>query len=105
LLAERKLATWRWTVQQPVCRMGENTMTMVVMPTLAHQEPRVLAAFVLVDHAAECLGWQTGISAIRGRNSMWHLSEFGCVALATDEDASTRQDLTFTLSKEKNLQA
>jgi hypothetical protein len=56
LLAERKLATWRWTVQQPVCRMGENTITMVVMPTLPHQELRILAAFGLDDQAA-AMSW------------------------------------------------
>lgn len=52
LLADRKLATWRWLAQNPVYYMGENTLAMVTMPRRPHQEHVVLAEFSLGDHAA-----------------------------------------------------
>ena len=51
LLAERKLAKWRWQARQPVAVMGEQTIAMVAMPHLANREPQMLAEFTLGDQA------------------------------------------------------
>lgn len=51
LLAQRKLAKWRWQGRQPVTLMGEHAIAMVAMPHLANREPQVLAEFALGDQA------------------------------------------------------
>lgn len=51
LLAQRKLASWRWVMQQPVRQIIENTIAMVLIPRLPHQEPVVLVKFALEDRA------------------------------------------------------
>ena len=51
LLAERKLAKWRWQERQPVVMMGEHTIAMVAMPHRANREHQVLAEFALGDQA------------------------------------------------------
>lgn len=51
LLAEGKLARWRWLGQQPLSQLGEHAVAMVVMPRLPRQERVVLAEFALGDQA------------------------------------------------------
>ncbi len=51
LLAERKLANWRWQERQPVAFIGERTIVMMAMPHRANREYQVLAEFAIDDQA------------------------------------------------------